>query len=95
MGTIQEALKLNAMIGDYPNTAALKQGKVRSDRLQLQFAAAEVPHDHFKAVVRGGFDVAELAIITYLQAVAYGRPLVALPVVLHGRFQHGQIAYNS
>ncbi len=22
-------------------------------------------------------------------------PLVALPVALHGRFQHGQIAYNA
>jgi 4,5-dihydroxyphthalate decarboxylase len=33
--------------------------------------------------------------MTYLQAVAFGKPLVALPVVLHGRFQHGQIAYNA
>ena len=95
MSTTQEALRLNAMIGDYPNTTALKQGTVRSNRLALQFAEAKVPHDHFKAVVKGEYDVAELAIMTYLQALAYGRPLAALPVVLHGRFQHGQIAYNS
>jgi 4,5-dihydroxyphthalate decarboxylase len=95
MTTTQEALKLNAMIGDYPNTVALTQGKVRSDRLQLNFAEAKVPHDNFKRVVKGEFDVAELAIMTYLQAVSWGRPLVALPVVLHGRFQHGQIAYNT
>ena len=95
MNTTQEALKLNVMVGDYPNTVALTQGKIRSDRLQLNFAEAKVPHDNFKRVVKGEFDVAELAIMTYLQAVGYGRPLVALPVVLHGRFQHGQIAYNA
>jgi 4,5-dihydroxyphthalate decarboxylase len=95
MTTTQEALKLNVMVGDYPNTVALTQGKVASDRLQLDFAEAKVPHDHFKAVVKGDFDVAELAIMTYLQAISWGRPLVALPVVLHGRFQHAQIAYNA
>lgn len=95
MSTTQEALKLNVMVGDYPNTVALTQGRIRSDRLQLNFAEAKVPHDNFKRVVKGEFDVAELAIMTYLQAVGYGRPLVALPVVLHGRFQHGQIAYNA
>lgn len=95
MSTTKEALKLNVMIGDYPNTVALTQGRIRSDRLQLNFAEAKVPHDHFKRVVKGEFDVAELAIMTYLQAVSWGRPLVALPVVLHGRFQHGQIAYNA
>jgi len=95
MSTTREALKLNVMLGDYPNTVALTQGKIRSDRLQLNFAEAKVPHDNFKRVVKGEFDVAELAIMTYLQAVAYGRPLAALPVVLHGRFQHGQIAYNG
>ncbi|MBI3045347.1 MAG: ABC transporter substrate-binding protein [Betaproteobacteria bacterium] len=95
MSTTQEALKLNVMLGDYPNTVALTQGKIRSDRLQLNFAEARVPHDHFKHVVKGDFDVAELAIMTYLQALSWGRPLVALPVVLHGRFQHAQIAYNA
>jgi len=95
MSTTQEALKLKVMLGDYPNTVALTQGKIKSDRLQLNFAEAKVPHDHFKQVVKGEFDVAELAIMTYLQAVGYGRPLVALPVVLHGRFQHAQIAYNA
>ncbi len=95
MSTTQEAAKLNVMIGDYPNTVALTHGKVRSERVQLNFAEAAVPHDHFKRVVAGDFDVAELAIMTFLQAISWGRPLVALPVVLHGRFQHAQIAYNA
>ncbi|GAA4601857.1 ABC transporter substrate-binding protein [Actinoallomurus liliacearum] len=33
-------------------------------------------------------DLAELAIVTLLQAVAYGRPVVLLPVTTLGRFQH-------
>ena len=87
--------QLNVMLGDYPNTVALTQGKVKSDRLRLNFAEAKVPHDNFKRVVKGEFDVAELAIMTFLQAIGWGRPLTALPVVVHGRFQHGQIAYNA
>jgi len=81
MSTI-EALKLNVMLGDYPNTVALTQGKIKSDQLQLNFAEAKVPHDNFKRVVKGEFDVAELAIMTFLQAIGWGRPLVALPVVV-------------
>lgn len=92
---MQTTLKLATMVGDYPNTMALKQGTVRSDRVELEFAQAKIPHDHFKAVVKGDYDVAELAIMTYLQARAFDRPLIALPIVLHGRFQHAQIAYNS
>ncbi|KAB2390271.1 hypothetical protein [Actinomadura montaniterrae] len=33
-------------------------------------------------------DLAELAIVTLLQAVAHGRPVVLLPVTTLGRFQH-------
>ena len=95
MTITQEALRLNVMLGDYPNTVALTHGKIVSDRLQLNFAEAKVPHDNFKRVVKGEFDVAELAIMTYLQAIGWGRPLIALPVVVHGRFQHAQIAYNA
>jgi 4,5-dihydroxyphthalate decarboxylase len=88
-------LKLRTMLGDYPHTVPIKTGKVPSDIVDLEFTEAEVPHDHFKEVVRGEFDVAELAIMTYLQAKGYGRPLVALPVAMNGRVQHGQICYNS
>jgi 4,5-dihydroxyphthalate decarboxylase len=98
MSTIKEAVKLNAMLGDYPNTLAVKQGRVKSDLVQfdfLKFAEGEVPHDFFKRVVKGEFDFAELAIMTVLQAIGYGYPLVALPVAMNGRMQHGQIAYNA
>ena len=88
-------LKLRAMLGDYPNTMALKSGAVKSDLVSLDFVKADVPHDMFKQVIAGEFDVAELAIMTYLQARGWGKPIVALPAAIGGRFQHAQLAYNT
>ncbi len=88
-------LKLRAMLGDYPNTMALKNGQIKSDLISLDFVKADVPHDAFKQVIAGEFDVAELAIMTYLQARGWGKPIAALPAVISGRFQHPQLAYNS
>jgi 4,5-dihydroxyphthalate decarboxylase len=34
------------------------------------------------------FDAGEMAIVTFLQAKAFGKPLVLLPAVVMGRFQH-------
>ncbi len=92
------AVILKALLGDYPNTLALKQGKVTSNLVHSEFqtfGAGEVPHDFFKQMVAGQYDWGELALMTVLQAISYGYPLVALPVALHGRFQHAQIAYNA
>jgi 4,5-dihydroxyphthalate decarboxylase len=92
------ALKLKALLGDYPNTKAIREGKVTSNLVQTDFQPFEngaVPHDFFKQVVAGEYDWGELALMTVVQAVSYGYPLVALPVALHGRFQHGQICYNA
>jgi 4,5-dihydroxyphthalate decarboxylase len=41
------------------------------------------------------FDTGELAIITFLQAKAYGKPYVLLPAPISGRFQHHTIGYNA
>jgi 4,5-dihydroxyphthalate decarboxylase len=41
------------------------------------------------------FDVAEIAIVTYLMAKAHGKPLVLLPAVLFGRFQHPYLVSAS
>jgi 4,5-dihydroxyphthalate decarboxylase len=36
-----------------------------------------------------------MAIVTYLQAKAYNKPLVLMPATMMGRFQHGTMLYNS
>ena len=88
--------RLHALLGDYPCTLALKKGEVRSPRVSLDFADVKVPSDAFKRTVRGlEFDVSELAIVTFLMAKAYGKPLVLLPAVMFGRFQHPFIVYNA
>ena len=42
-------------------------------------------------VREGRFDVSEMAIATFLQAKAYGKPLVLLPVVVAARFQQAAL----
>jgi 4,5-dihydroxyphthalate decarboxylase len=57
--------------------------------VEFDFADVKVPNTAFKRVVRDlEFDVAELAIVTFLMAKAHGKPLALLPAVMFGRFQH-------
>jgi 4,5-dihydroxyphthalate decarboxylase len=85
-------LTLRAAIGTYPATRALKDGTVRSDLLRLDLAEIPVISRAFAPMVREGrFDVSEMAIATFLQARAMGRPLVLLPVVLAARFQQSAL----
>ena len=87
--------KLKTLLGDYPVTRALRQGFVRSPLVELDIADVKVPHTAFKRVVRElEFDVAELAIVTFLMARAFGKPLKLLPAVMFGRFQHPYLVYN-
>jgi len=86
---------LRTNLADYPITRALKTGDVRSDLVGFDFAGPKVAHEGFKPMVReAAFAAGELAIVTYLQARIYGKPLVLLPAVVMGRFQHQCIGYN-
>jgi 4,5-dihydroxyphthalate decarboxylase len=87
---------LHTMLGNYPITKALKSAEVHSNLIDFDFAEVKVANNLFKSVVRDAkYDVAELAIVTYLQAKAYGKPYVLVPAVLVSRGQHHTIAYNS
>jgi 4,5-dihydroxyphthalate decarboxylase len=91
-----KAVTLRTLLGNYPNTRALRQAELRSSLVAFDFADVKVPNRAFKSVVRdSAFDLAELAIMTFLQAKAYGKPLVLLPArVGPARFQHQCIVYN-
>ncbi len=96
MSNSPESMKLQALLGDYPNTAPLKKGEVRSPSVVLDFADVKTAHLAFKRVVRDlEFDVAELAISTYLTAKAHNKPLCLLPVVVRGKFQHESIVCSA
>jgi 4,5-dihydroxyphthalate decarboxylase len=82
-------------LADYPVTMAMKDGRVTSDLVNLDYCGPKTAHDGFKAMLRdNAFDAGELAIVTYLQARAWGKPFVMLPIPISGRFQHHCVAFN-
>jgi 4,5-dihydroxyphthalate decarboxylase len=96
MTTTIPPLMLKTNLADYPVTKALRDGRVTSDLVKLDFAGPKAAHDGFKPMVReNAYDCGELAIVTFLQAKAYGKPYVLLPVPVVGRFQHHCIGYNK
>jgi 4,5-dihydroxyphthalate decarboxylase len=87
---------LDACVGNYPHTQALKNGAVKSDRVVLRLTEVNPIFKAFEMMVRQEkFDVSEMALVTYLQAKAYGKPLTLVPATMMGRFQHGTMLYNS
>ena len=85
-------LTLRAAIADYPHAAALKDGSVVSDRVTLDFETVEPITRAFRRMVRtGDFDLCEIALTTHAQAVAFGKPLTALPIVLMRGFHHAAL----
>lgn len=86
---------LRTNLADYPVTAAMRDGRVSSDIVTLDFCGPPQAHNGFKAMLReNAYDCGELAIVTLLQARAFGKPWVALPIPVNGRFQHHCAGYN-
>lgn len=83
---------LKTLMGEHPVT---KQFLTRKDKFDfLDFKGSAAPY--FKRVVRNHeFDVAEMAIMTYVIAKAHGTPYRLLPFVVMARYQHGYLVYNA
>lgn len=78
---------LRTVLADYPHVRSLKSGTPG-----YEFIEVNPVHRAFAAMVREqAYDVCEMAIVTYLQARAEGKPLLLLPVVLRSRFQHDHL----
>lgn len=93
--TQTEAPTLRVNLAEYAVTKALRDGRVTSDIVNLDYCGPTPAHNGFKAMVReNAFDAGELAIVTFLQAKAYGKPYVLLPIPISGRFQHHCAGYN-
>jgi 4,5-dihydroxyphthalate decarboxylase len=87
---------LRTNLADYPVTMAMKDGRVKSDIVTLDYCGPTPAHNGFKAMLwDNAFDAGELAIATYIQARAYGKPFVLLPTPISGRFQHHCIGFNK
>ena len=89
-------MRLRTLLGDHPGTAALKNGVIKSDLVEFEFADYAPTHKGFKPMVReGAFDVSELAIVTYLMAKSFSKPMVLLPDVVVARGQHSYALTNA
>ncbi len=92
--TATTTLKTN--LADYPVTKAVKDGRITSGIVTLDFCGPAQAHNGFKAMLREhAYDCGELAIVTLLQARTYGKPFVALPIPISGRFQHHCAGFNK
>jgi len=83
---------LKTNLADSALSAALKEGRVSSPIVRFEFCGPPTASNGFKACVRDrAFDAGELAIVTFMQAKTYGKPLTLLPATVVGRFQHGTV----
>jgi 4,5-dihydroxyphthalate decarboxylase len=90
------ALKLKTVLGDHAHMRPLRTGDIRSDKVALEFIDFTPTNAAFKPMVREQkFDVCEMAIVTYLMARAYNKPLALLPATMVGRYQHPYALYNA
>ena len=85
-----EPTVLRTVLGEHPFAAPLRRGELTGSGVRLEFHEVAPVHRAFAPMVREqAYDLCELAIVTALQAIAYGRPVVLLPAVVAARFQRG------
>jgi len=94
--TIETApVHLSVVLKRYPHTARLMSGEIADPRVQLDFVHVDPIYRAFAPMARAQtYDVSEMAIVTYLQAKAYGKSLLLLPTVIAARLQQKCIVYN-
>lgn len=86
---------LNALLGTYGHTRALKEGRIAPPGVRLAFTEIHPVHRGFHRMAdRQEFDVAEMALTTYILARSFGRPITALPIVVTRGFHHARLVYN-
>jgi 4,5-dihydroxyphthalate decarboxylase len=90
------ALQLKTGMGSYGHFEALKSGKVGPENVEFEHMDVSPITSVFRRMCRDlEFDVAEMAITTYLTAKAYGLPFTAIPVFPVRAFHHGAAVYNT
>ncbi|WP_445681644.1 hypothetical protein [Radicibacter daui] len=90
------AIPLRLMLAKHATTTALTDGRLDTAPLVLEHLTADPIHKVFAPMVREQkYDACELAIVTAIQAVASGNPIVPLPVTVAARLQHKCIIFNA
>lgn len=87
---MSEATTLRTVLATSPLSAPIKSGALSNPHATFDFIDVSPVHKAFAPMVRDqSFDISELAIVTGLQAIAYGQPVLLLPAVVASRFQRG------
>jgi 4,5-dihydroxyphthalate decarboxylase len=77
---------LSVAIGNYPHTRLLKERLASSPH--FNFVDVSPITKAFAQMVRlGAYDISEMALVTFLQAKAFGKPLVLIPAAVAARSQ--------
>src|SRR5262245_15559606 len=89
-------LQLSLACWGYDRTAALADGGVRAEGIDLNFQKLEVEETFFRMVRGQEFDVAELSLSSYCVTLGRGAaPFVAIPVFPSRFFRHGCIFVST
>jgi 4,5-dihydroxyphthalate decarboxylase len=88
--------RLKTALARRAHTEALKDGTVKPRTFEFEFEDVPVIIKAFRRMVRNlDFDICELAMTTYLCALAQGKPFTAIPVFPMRAFHHGAIVYST
>jgi 4,5-dihydroxyphthalate decarboxylase len=87
-----DTLTLRTALEPYGHTKGIIDGTYASPRLAFDFIETKPIIKAFAAMAnQQAYDVAEMAIVTYIQALAAGKPVVLLPTLMLSRFHHASI----
>jgi len=85
-------LVLKTALGAHAHVKPLRDGRVNSDRVTLEFHDFEPLPKAFRLMVRGDdLDLSEMAVVTHLLAVDCGREHIGLAIPLWSRLPHANL----
>jgi 4,5-dihydroxyphthalate decarboxylase len=80
---------------DYDRTAALADGRVRPEGVELTYLSLPVEEIFFRMARFREFDAAELSLSSYVVSLDQGSPFTAIPVFPSRSFRHNGIYVNA
>lgn len=85
-------IQLEVALDQYPHTDPLRRGEIASASVSLHFIDFDDIIQAFRPMAMfQAFDVAEMALVTFLQAHAVGQPVLLLPAVTTGDIHHDRL----
>lgn len=88
-------IELTMVADNYPHILPLKDGRISSKLVKLNFVEYKRVADAFDTQVENQtYDVCEIAAATFFQALDFKKPLRLLPFVCLGSFHHRSVWYD-